>query len=140
MKTLRAVAVVVALMFIALPARAGDGDAVASAKLAAADWLALTDGGQYARSWDEAAALFKASVTKSDWERAVKGVRFPLGAVKSRKVRSAAFTRALPGVPDGEYVVIQYQTSFENKASAIETVTPMHEKDGAWRVSGYFIR
>jgi hypothetical protein len=29
---------------------------------------------------------------------------------------------------------------FENKKAAIETVTPMHDKDGKWKVSGYYIR
>ncbi|MGB6002321.1 MAG: DUF4019 domain-containing protein, partial [Thermoanaerobaculia bacterium] len=27
-----------------------------------------------------------------------------------------------------------------NKTTAIETVTPMKDEDGKWRVSGYFIR
>jgi hypothetical protein len=36
--------------------------------------------------------------------------------------------------------VIQFATSFENKKTAVETVTPMRDGDGAWRVSGYFIR
>lgn len=27
-----------------------------------------------------------------------------------------------------------------NKKSAIETVTPMMDKDGKWRVSGYYIK
>lgn len=61
-------------------------------------------------------------------------------AMKARKVKSATFTRTLPGAPDGEYVVIQFESQFENKAAAIETVTPMRDKDGAWRVSGYYIR
>ncbi len=43
-------------------------------------------------------------------------------------------------MPDGEYVVVQLETSFANKKAAVETVTPMLEKDGRWRVSGYFIR
>jgi hypothetical protein len=60
--------------------------------------------------------------------------------VKARKVKSATFARTLPGAPDGEYVVIQFESQFENKAAAIETVTPMHDKDGTWRVSGYFIK
>jgi hypothetical protein len=47
--------------------------------------------------------------------------------------------RTLPGAPDGEYVVIQYATRFEHKPSIIETVTPMLDKDGSWKVSGYFI-
>src|SRR3990172_8443962 len=45
-----------------------------------------------------------------------------------------------PGAPDGQYVVIQYETSFERKSSAIETITPIREKDGKWRVAGYYIR
>jgi hypothetical protein len=45
-----------------------------------------------------------------------------------------------PGVPDGEYVVIQYEVSYENKKAAVETVTPMLDKDGKWRVAGYFMR
>jgi len=45
-----------------------------------------------------------------------------------------------PGAPDGEYVVIQYDSSFENKTEAVETVTPMLDPDGVWRVSGYYIR
>ncbi|HEX9125294.1 MAG TPA: DUF4019 domain-containing protein [Methylomirabilota bacterium] len=79
-------------------------------------------------------------VTKSEWEKALKTVRAPLGALKARERKSATFTRSLPNAPTGEYVIIQFDTQFENKAGAVETVTPMREKDGSWRVSGYFIK
>ena len=65
-------------------------------------------------------------------------VRDPLGGVQSRNLKSGAYTTSLPGAPDGEYVVLQFETVFEHKASAIETVTPMLD-DGEWRVSGYFV-
>jgi len=55
-------------------------------------------------------------------------------------LKSASYTKTLPGAPDGEYVVIQYDSSFEHKQSAVETVIPMLDKDGQWRVSGYVIR
>jgi len=55
-------------------------------------------------------------------------------------VSSTTYTESLPGVPDGKYVVIQYQTSFAKKKAAIETVTPVLDEDGRWRVSGYFIK
>jgi hypothetical protein len=58
----------------------------------------------------------------------------------SRKLKSATYMTAMPGAPDGEYVVIQYESSFEHKQSAVETVTPMLDKDGKWRVSGYYIK
>lgn len=133
---------VVAVMVVLLAAvgLAADDPAIAKAEQAAKTWLALSDAGDYAKSWDEASSLFRASVSKADWERMLKAARGPLGAVKTRAVKTATFTRTLPGAPDGEYVVIQFESSFANKASAVETVTPMHEKDGSWRVSGYFIR
>jgi hypothetical protein len=139
MKRLLAVSAAI-LILIGFSTSADDSDAVAKAQVAAKSWLALTDSAKYGQSWDDAASFFKGAITKADWEKTVKGVRSPLGAVKARKVKSATFTRTLPGAPDGEYVVIQFESQFENKASAIETVTPMHDKDGAWRVSGYVIR
>lgn len=121
-------------------AYADEKDEVLKAQRAATAWLALTDAGKYAESWDSAAGLFKAAITKPEWEKAVKSARSPLGALKSRRVKSATFARSLPGAPDGEYVVIQFDAQFENKTAAIETVTPMREKDGSWRVSGYYIK
>ena len=103
-------------------------------------WLSLTDSGKYADSWQEAAQLFRNAVTKEQWLSAMRASREPLGKLLSRKLKSAAYTKTLPGAPDGEYVVIQYDTSFEHKQSAVETVTPMFDKDGKWRVSGYFIK
>jgi hypothetical protein len=70
----------------------------------------------------------------------MQNFRQPLGKVKSRQLMSRKYTKTLPGAPDGEYVVIQYKSSFENKKVAIETVTPMLDKDGNWRVSGYYIK
>ena len=128
------------LILIGFSALADDSAAVAQAQVAAKTWLALTDSGKFGESWDNASTLSKAAVTKADWEKSIKAGRSPLGAMKARKVKSATFTRTLPGAPDGEYVVIQFESQFENKATAIETVTPMHDKDGAWRVSGYYIR
>ena len=128
------------LILLAGTCLADEKAAVAQAQTAATNWLALTDGSKYAQSWEDAASVFKAAVTKANWESALKGVRVPLGSVTSRQLRAATFTRTLPGAPDGEYVIIQFDTQFANKAAAVETITPMHEKDGSWRVSGYFIK
>ena len=63
-----------------------------------------------------------------------------MGKLVSRKAKSRKYAESLPGAPDGKYVVIQFDTVFENKASAVETVTPMVDPDGSWRVSGYYVR
>ena len=110
------------------------------AQQSAESWLALVDSGKYAESWDEAAPIFKAAVTQEQWKRALAASRDPLGKVLSRKLISSTYTTNLPGAPDGEYVVIKYESSFEHKQSAIETITPMLDKEGKWKVSGYYIK
>ena len=57
-----------------------------------------------------------------------------------RTLKYKKYTTALPGAPDGEYVVLQFETSFQNKKFAMEKVTPMRDRDGKWRVSGYYIK
>jgi hypothetical protein len=107
---------------------------------AATKWLDLVDAGKYGDSYKEAAEFFKGAITKEQWEKTAPGARKPLGALVSRKLKSATFATELPGAPDGEYVVIQFDSSFKNKKTAVETITPMKQKDGSWRVSGYFIK
>jgi Protein of unknown function (DUF4019) len=111
-----------------------------SAQKSAESWLAIVDKGDYAGSYDRAASIFKLAITKEEWLQKVRAARGPLGRVISRTLKRAQYETSLPGAPDGEYVVLQYDTSFENKRSAVETITPTLDKDAQWRVSGYFIR
>jgi len=110
-----------------------------AAVAAAKEWLALVDAKEYKKSWEEAAPFFKERVTENDWVKMINLARSPFGDVKSRELKSAKYTTSLPGAPDGEYVVIQFQTDFANKADSVETITPM-KADGLWKVSGYFIK
>ena len=119
---------------------AGDSDKEKAAVAAAEEWLTMVDHGKYVESWNEAAQYFKNAVKQQQWEQSLQAVRKPLGKLIFRKVKSKTYKTSLPGAPDGEYVVIQFETSFENKQSTIETVTPMVDKDAKWRVSGYYLR
>jgi hypothetical protein len=111
-----------------------------AAQAAAVSWLKLVDNGDYPASWEQAAKVFKGAVQQADWSKMAGGVRTPLGKLVSRKLKSREYTEKMPGAPDGKYVVIQYDSVFEHKPSAVETVIPMADPDGVWRVSGYFIR
>jgi hypothetical protein len=103
-------------------------------------WLALVDQEKYGDSWDSAAKYLQNAVGKDDFVKSLTAARKPLGKMKTRTLKSKEYRTSLPGAPDGEYVIIQFETSFENKKSGIETITPMLDKDGTWRVSGYFIK
>ena len=103
-------------------------------------WLAVIDAGNYAESWSKAGADFQAALTQKSWEQACNTVRKPLGAVKSRIFQSATYQHGLEGVTGSDYIILKFRTSFENQASAVETVSSVLEKDGQWRCDGYLIR
>jgi hypothetical protein len=136
------------LMFLSLIAivcsvgcgSSGSADPEKAAVAAAEAWLSLVDEGDYAGSWDGAASFFKSAVGQAQWVQTMDTSRKPFGKNTSRKLISKSYSTTLPGAPDGEYVVIQFEASFENKPSAIETITPMKDTDGKWRVSGYFMK
>ena len=129
-----------AIVFSVCVVPAEEPDKAKAALSSAETWLSLVDEGKYSDSWNEAAGYFKSAIKEERWQETLQAVRKPLGKVISRELKSKNYHTSLPGAPDGEYVVIQFETSFENKKSAIETVTPMMDKDGKWRVSGYFIK
>ena len=140
MKKLYLPALFCLVMLGLMGARSLAGESKQEALKAAEQWLALIDMKEYGLSWENAAELFKKAVTKAQWEKSIKAVRPAMGELISRNVKSATYANSLPGAPDGEYVVIQFSTKFTNKKSAIETVTPMKDLDGKWRVSGYYIK
>jgi hypothetical protein len=111
-----------------------------AAEEAAREWLALIDAGDAAGSWGDAASLFRDVVTEDQWAHALAAARGPLGAVRTRTLHAAHPATELPGAPDGQYVVFEFHTQFERKRAAVETVSPMRDHDGQWRVSGYYVR
>jgi hypothetical protein len=111
-----------------------------SAQKEARTWLALTDRGDAPASWKAAGKQFQNAITADKWADSLKRVRPPLGALVERTMLSTQFTKSFPGAPDGDYVLLQFRTTFAKKTGGRETVTLEREADGAWRVIGYFIR
>ena len=117
-----------------------DDTAETLARAAAQGWLAKIDAGKYADTWKDASSFFRGALTEKAWVDALNAVRKPLGSALSRKSIKAESTKSLPGAPDGNYVVMQFNSSFANKKAAVETVTFMQDKDGKWRAAGYYIK
>lgn len=115
-------------------------DKTQAAQGAASEWLKLVDSGNYAQSWEQAANMMKSSIAKEQWQEILSRNRAPLGTLLSRKLTSVEYKEDLPGAPAGQYVVLQYESSFQNKGTVVETATPTLDKDGRWRVSVYYIR
>ena len=128
-----------AFLAVATSARA-DEEATKKAVAAAETWLKLIDHGEFGKSWETAAALFKGAVTEEQWNQQMTGLRQPLGKRIFREVVLTKYETSIPGAPDGEYVIVHFKAAFENKINAEETVTPMRDPDGEWRVAGYYLK
>ena len=128
------------LAWLATGAALAQDPNASAAQAAAHDWLALTDRIDAQASWNAAAKKFQAAMPVSGWADALTKARGPMGAMKSRTIFKTSFQKSFPGVPDGDYALIIYTTSFANKAEGRETLTLEREPDGMWRVVGYFIR
>ncbi len=140
MRSLSVVLLTIGVLSIFGCSPSGNSSAEKAAVAAAKAWLSLVDSEKYKKSWNEAATFFRRAVPKDKWQQSMQTVRKPLGENLSRKLKSKQYRTSLPGAPDGKYVVIQFRASFENKKSAVETITLMLDKDGKWRVSGYYIK
>lgn len=124
--------------FVKAQENVSESEAIA---VAAADkWLKVVDKGSYEQSWKDGSGLFRGAITKEQWTQALNGLRKPLGNLKKRELTSKKYSTKLPGVPDGQYYIFEYKTSYQNKEESIETVTAMLDKDGKWRVAGYFLK
>lgn len=106
-----------------------------------ADFLALVDAKRYAESWDAASDYFKQSVSKSDWSQQVAQARSTLGTVASRRLKSSEPQKNPPGAPQGDYLLVTYETKFTaSEPARTETLPLIKAADGRWRAVGYFVR
>lgn len=105
----------------------------------AKEWLNVLDVGEYGKSWEKADAYFKSQLSKEKWDNALQKLRSPLGKVISRTEKGNKKYTSLPGLKNGEYLVIQFLTEFQNKKSSVETLT-LSKESGNWLPIGYFIQ
>ena len=103
-------------------------------------FLAEVDARDWEGSWEVAGDFFQSQSSVAEWAGIIDPVRSPLGTVEARSIATVQRASTLPGAPEGEYEVLQFDTRFEGRAEpAIETLIMLQGSDG-WQVTGYFIR
>jgi hypothetical protein len=112
---------------------AGETKDTASAQAAAETWLKAMDAEDYSRAWDMSAANVRNDTSKFAWTLLMGAIHMPLGDFKARTLKHTA---AKPGA---DAVTYEYESRYAKNPKVSETVTTIHEKDGAWRVSGYSV-
>jgi hypothetical protein len=116
-----------------------NSDSFSAARSASTEFLAMVDRLQYQESWSEASSVLREAVIEVDWVKYLDGIRSPLGKVKSRNFESSEYQESLEGLPDGEYVIFVFESSYENRKYVVsEFVALAKEADSSWRVVGYY--
>lgn len=104
---------------------------------AAQDYLADLDNGRYDQTWKISDQLFQHTITQNEWTHALNSNRKILGRVKSRALKLQEPKWNPKGLPMGPYMVIEYETNFENAPQAKELLTLRRGTDGKWRILTY---
>ncbi|MBS0280073.1 MAG: DUF4019 domain-containing protein [Proteobacteria bacterium] len=128
-------------LLISAPAAAGAMPATSmtmSPDDRAKQWMTLIDDQNYADAYRQMGAAGRGKLAIDPWTQKMRDAREPLGAVSSRALKDVKMTKTLPGMRDGQYATVRYDSAFAHKAAGVESVTLVLE-NGAWSVIGYFI-
>lgn len=101
------------------------------------DYVEGLDRGQYEESWAKGDQLFQHTISQQEWAKALNDSRKPLGKVLSRTLKDQRPAMNPHGLPRGAYMVVEYNTSFENAPASGELLTLRQGTDGKWRVLTY---
>jgi hypothetical protein len=114
---------------------------------AAERWLVPLDAQRYGDAWAMASESFKAKVARDTFRVGIAKIRKDYGKVEKRSGERMAFRGERPApdqgdapVKTGSEVAILFDTLFAGQKQAQEEVTMVLEKDGIWRVAGYYIK
>ena len=106
----------------------------------AKNFLKFVDASDWAGSWNAAGVSFRDQATLDEWIGAIQPVRDQIGEFESRKLATVQRTSTLPGAPEAEYEILQYQSKFSAvEGGAVETLIMVQTETG-WDVAGYFVR
>jgi hypothetical protein len=138
---IHAVLILACLFIIIFPmlSEKPDTDKTKKAMATAMEFLHMIDAEKYAESWQSAATLMQDSVTQQEWVETLTKTRARSGALIERTEENASYSTTAKDSPDGEYILLTFDSKYQNTKSVSEYVTVMLEGD-RWRVAGYFIK
>ena len=115
-----------------------DNEKVEQAAPVAEKFLEMLDQGQYAESWQSSAQLMQGKIEQNVWVEQLTKARTLSGDVVSRERKGASYSTEAQDSPDGEYIMLTYESSFQKASEVTEYVTLALE-EGRWKIAGYFM-
>ncbi len=98
--------------------------------------LERLDAGDYEAVRAIASPFLKEQVSRDEWLAQVQALRDPLGAHESRAVGTTTYVSNPWGAPEGEYVIVSYDSHWQN-GSIHENLSMQRQPNGTWALAGY---
>ena len=128
------------LLMCATAVYADDRAVLVQVERSARDWLARVDEGNYQESWEQASTLLKSKTNQAEWVKSTTAIRSTRGKMTARYIATAGTTTSLSGFPDGEYIVLQFYTTFAPQSLALETITLIKAPNETWQIADYAMK
>lgn len=110
-----------------------------AALLQAEAFVAVIDKGDYLSAYASGLPFIRFQARQDEWiadqEMAVEF----LGKVIDRQLMTVRSRDSYPGLPDGNYLVVSYESRTEHKVKAIEVLLLSQQNQG-WQVCRYSVR
>ncbi len=138
MKKIRiAAAMVLCLLLIATTASAElfSGPAVTEAR----EFAQIIDSRKTEAAYTQASTLLRLSRDQQEWSQTINRSHALLGPVQERTLVAVRSVQTFPKLPDGDYLIVQFNAQTTHKSSAAEVIL-LHQEGSDWLVADYSIR
>jgi hypothetical protein len=105
----------------------------------AENFFKKADQEDYLSCWEECDPLLQQAISQNEWQRDLHASRFYLGNVTTRSLNKQIITWDPQGMPEGPYIVINYNAKSSKGFELAEVVTLKKGIDNKWRVLMYQI-
>jgi hypothetical protein len=117
-----------------------DGPATDPNVQTAAGFIDMLDRDDYNQAWANTSPLFQALHNLPNWQRQQQTIRNAYGTRTDFEYRRLGYRTTYASSPDGSYCIVQFNSSFQNKAVTAETVVLIKQPTGNWLVREYVLR
>ncbi|MBD1401754.1 DUF4019 domain-containing protein [Pelovirga terrestris] len=110
-------------------------DAVTAAKR----FARMIDSGHSSAAYSQASPLLRLTQSEQEFVAAIEQTHLLLGPVQQRQLTALRSIGIYPRLPDGDYLIVQFEARTLYKSKAAEVILLRHQDD-AWLVVDYSIR
>mgnify|MGYP006287917045 FL=1 len=111
----------------------------ADAVIAAERFAQIIDSGNSSAAYSQASLLLRLAQSEQEFAADIERAHLLLGPVQQRQLTALRSIGIYPRLPDGDYLIVQFEARTLHKNKAAEVILLRHQ-EGTWLVADYSIR